>query len=371
MKKEKFTVLIPDGESEFAIKVLRCLSQVPNVTVHILSNVKWSVVRISKFRGKYFFCKTKEYGVEKVKEIITVAQEAGADVILPVDVPTIQLIAQYRDMFDNFAIPPLASPETINLAGDKALLARLLVKENMPMPNTIFYEDGDFDIQDLSKLNFPVLTKLTNKRGGGGISQYSTAEDLGLFWRKQEHQDNFIVQSFVNGYDMCCSVLCKDGEVLAFTMQKEIIPPYSRFTPPAGVEYINDEVILNIIKKLMRSLNWSGVANVDIRYDQDEMNAKILEINPRFFGSLIGSLIAGVNFPYLTCLLAFDAELPELDYKVGNYYIHHKAAMLLVTQRFFSATKFSFPIVGTGIEYVLHDPLPELFNFFSKILSNI
>src|SRR2546428_697479 len=49
----------------------------------------------------------------------------------------------------------------------------------------------------------------------------------------------------------------------------------------------------------MQALKWSGIVNIDFIYDENDKQAKILEVNPRYWQSLLGSLFAGVNFPYL------------------------------------------------------------------------
>ena len=47
----------------------------------------------------------------------------------------------------------------------------------------------------------------------------------------------------------------------------------------------------------MQALKWSGIVNIDFIYDENDKQAKILEVNPRYWQSLLGSLFAGVNFP--------------------------------------------------------------------------
>ena len=64
----------------------------------------------------------------------------------------------------------------------------------------------------------------------------------------------------------------------------------------------------------MQTLNWSGVANVDVRFDYKTKQCMVLEINPRFWLSVEASEIAGVNFPYLYCLSSLN-----LDFEIPNY----------------------------------------------------
>jgi hypothetical protein len=53
MKQNKISVLIPDGESRHALPVLKCLSQVSNLKINILSAKPWTEVRFSAHRASY------------------------------------------------------------------------------------------------------------------------------------------------------------------------------------------------------------------------------------------------------------------------------------------------------------------------------
>lgn len=369
--KTRLEILIPDGESEFAISVLRCLSQAPGIRVHVLSSEMVSMIRFSKHHAGYFSHKAEEGSEAKLQVIQTTAKKTGADIILPVDIPAIRQIGVNRDKFESWVTLSLTpSLESMNLAEDKGRLTRFLMDHDIPSPKTVFLEDGNFSEQALTELTFPVLAKPVSGRGGSGIRLCQDVSELRQYLSSLSEPEKFIVQSFIKGYDMGCSVLCKDGEILALTMQKGILPPYNKFAPPSGVDFFYDEQVYQYIQKLMRALNWSGVANVDMRYDDEEKLPKILEINPRFWGSLNGSLVAGINFPYLACLLGMDEQLPEINYNL-NRYIHHKAALKLVLRKLLPGNTETMSIKGTGIQYILADPLPEVAKYLIKIYNKL
>jgi len=73
----------------------------------------------------------------------------------------------------------------------------------------------------------------------------------------------------------------------------------SKYRAAVGIEFVYDERVVQVVERLMRLLNWSGVAHIDLRFDQDEDEIKVIEINGRYWGSLLGSLNAGINFPAL------------------------------------------------------------------------
>lgn len=369
MKKNNFSVLIPDGESAYSISVLRCLAQVPDVKVHLLAKDTWNMTRFSRYRSQ-FLVSGKDVNDEiKLTAIETAIRKTGADVILPVGIEMTRLVSVNRERILSLtAVPPISQPETIDLATDKSKLTKLLIEQEIPCPPTLFCDGQSVTASDLSMLAFPVLAKPVVSEGGRGIAMYDTPSTLLAFLNNEHQRENYIIQSYIDGYDMGCSVFCENGEILAHTMQKGLIPPYSRFAPPSGVDFFEDAQVYAIIKRLVRILNWSGVANIDFRFNTRTNTPSVLEINPRFWGSLLGSLIAGINFPYLVCLKALGMELPVLDYRL-NRYIHHKAAIKIALKNLLPGEKDKIQIRGTGIEYILADPLPNVVKFFQDMMS--
>lgn len=70
----------------------------------------------------------------------------------------------------------------------------------------------------------------------------------------------------------------------------------------------------------MNVLQWNGIANLDLRYNSQTGQLNVLEINPRIWQSLMGSLSVGVNFPYLLYLLSSDISFAPVSYP-EKYYV--------------------------------------------------
>jgi predicted ATP-grasp superfamily ATP-dependent carboligase len=57
---------------------------------------------------------------------------------------------------------------------------------------------------------------------------------------------------------------------------------------------------------------------VEFKVDPRDGRPKLLEVNPRFWGSLHHAILCGVNFPWLLCRLAADGDVDRLtEYQVG------------------------------------------------------
>jgi len=83
-------------------------------------------------------------------------------------------------------------------------------------------------------------------------------------------------------------------------------------------ESTRDPELLNTSMGLLRHLDWVGVAMVEFKRDTRSNALTLMEINPRFWGSLALPVAAGVNFPLLLLGMALGESLqPVFDYQVG------------------------------------------------------
>ena len=65
---------------------------------------------------------------------------------------------------------------------------------------------------------------------------------------------------------------------------------------------------------------------VEFKYDEKTDQPYLIEVNPRFIGSINESISSGVDFPYLLYKIAIDGDInPVIDYKTGvktkNFFI--------------------------------------------------
>jgi len=287
-------------------------------------------------------------GGDRVDAIVDVARRVGAGVALPILEPAIAFCEEYRDQLSNrLAVPRLPSPILVAEAGDKRRLACLMQRVGIPHPFTV-----DADVDDTSRLPFPLLLKPTSSSGGHGIEWIRSEGELGAALNQlSSRRAGYILQEFVPGRDVGCSVLCRDGEILAHTVQRSERPNVQSFTPSSSLDFIDHPVACDIASRLVAALGWSGVANIDMRED-DAGNVYVLEVNPRYWSTVLGSLYAGVNFPYLQCLAAIGRPFDTPRPVPARFHCAH------ITGRK-SSTGLSAR-VGSVWRYTVVDPMPEI-----------
>jgi predicted ATP-grasp superfamily ATP-dependent carboligase len=91
----------------------------------------------------------------------------------------------------------------------------------------------------------------------------------------------------------------RQGEVWA-TFVHERIREYPIDGGPSTLRVsVHDDVLVDRSVRLLRDMGWSGMAMVEFLRDPRDGEFKLLEVNPRFVGSLQLAVSAGVDFPAL------------------------------------------------------------------------
>lgn len=368
---ESFSVLITDGESNYALYVLQCLSRIKNLKVYILSNDPWARIRFSRDATQFISYANKKGDEGILTAILDAVKMTRVDVVLPVDSYTIRLLSSRGGAISQLtSIVPLPNINELDIAEDKWLLSGWLKENNIACPSTILYHtDHTFD-EALSNFSFPVLIKPRKGSGGVGIEFFDNPSALYRFCKEHITSEEYIIQSFINGYDIDCSILCAGGKILAYTIQKGFMYSNKRVSWPSGIDFLYDEATFNIVKELAEKFNWSGIVHIDLRYDEKDKQVKIIEMNPRFWASVSASTFAGVNFPYIACLAALNRDLPKVEFQPKRV-VRSGAAIRILAQHMVHRKQKDLYFDNSFIEFSLRDPLPNVVSKFSKIYNKV
>ena len=361
MRKGDLSILIPDGEEgNLALRVMCCLRRAGGFQVHILSRDSGSKARFSRYCTSFtHFDDTLSH--DRIMEAISrTAKQVNARILLPVTEYGIRLVAARSKELEDLIVTSVPRIDAFDTAIDKWRLANFMQTHDIPTPHTILARaDTEFS-EHLDKLTFPVLLKPTRNTNGKGIRQFDDRVSLVRFLEDQRSEAfEYIIQNMVQGYDIDCSVVCKDGEILAYTIQKGIIPNLRRFSPPFAIEFLRHDEVLRVARKLLAALCWNGVAHLDMVVDEANGRVMVLELNARYWASLLGSLSAGVNFPYLAVIAGLGQTLPQVGYRHIRY-IEPYAELKLLMRRPLQHHAERFRFSETGWRYLLADPLPFL-----------
>jgi predicted ATP-grasp superfamily ATP-dependent carboligase len=237
---------------------------------------------------------------------------------------TLLLLAQHRERFAPITRLPFAAYDKLLFARDKLKVLRQAEALNIPTPRT--YEITSIDEIDplTGKLQYPVVVKPRVGSGSAGMcyvsepSQLSPAlERLFLSGQLPLVQERLPADGAGIGASF---LLDQEHQIRASFIHRRI----REYPVEGGPSTLRESIIHDQVRhdgaRLLQNLHLTGVAMVEFKIDSRDGKAKLLEVNPRFWGSLALAINAGVNFPYLLTLMALELDFPPvLDYRLGHF----------------------------------------------------
>jgi len=244
-------------------------------------------------------------------------------VLMPMEEDTLLLLAQHRERFASITRLPIAAYDNLLFARDKLKVLRRAEALGIPTPKTYDIKSID-EIDPLTmQLQYPVVVK--PRVGSGSAGRYYVSEPSHLSPALQRlllSGQLPLVQERLpaDGAGIGASFLLdQEHQVRASFVHRRI----REYPVEGGPSTLRDSIIHDRVRadgaRLLQNLHLTGVAMVEFKIDSRDGKAKLLEINPRFWGSLALAIKAGVNFPFLLTLMALELDFsPVLDYKLGR-----------------------------------------------------
>ncbi len=365
MKKETISVLIPDGESHILIHVINCLAQIKSVKTYLMSNQKNSAMNYSRHVHHFSYYPKTSNETEWITNINKEIKKHSIDVLMPIfeeGIGTITKLKHLIPSINNLGI--FSEFENFNIAINKEELSKFMNKHFIPSPEFELVKSNGTYKGNLT--NFPIIIKPIEGFGGGqGIQIFDSEKDIESYFNLNKFEYTYLVQEYIKGYDIDCSVLCKEGNILAYTIQKGTMIGKNKFSPQYGLQFLENKLLFEVVDKLMKALNWSGVAHIDLRYDEISRQFKVIEVNTRFWVSLDASLIAGVNFPYLYCLTSLDRSFEQPEYEYIDY-LNLKGLIKKIKNKKRFIFNLKFILNNTPMKFAIKDPIPMVYKYVTR-----
>lgn len=347
----RISVLIPDAE-HFSKRVARCLDASRQVILHGLSKQEFVPLRTLSLYATFSAMGEMALSswLERVDDIATKLQ---VDVVLPTSHFSIRALSEHgRSLACADRLAHLPDYRTYDMATDKASLSDFLALNEIPHPRTVLVKIGAETPNNLSTLNFPVLAKPPLLWGGRGIQRCNDRAELELFLADRPAGETWVVQELIEGHDVCVNVLARNGKIIASTVQ-HAVDQSSFYGPPPNFEFRCDRVATDTAQRLIEKLAWSGIANIDMRFDVKRNIPVVLEVNGRYWASLLGSMNAGVNFPLLAC----EAVSGRITSNVQPRRVRYFRGKSNMFTSLIGGGKRRIKPAETDLRYLLRDPI--------------
>jgi len=246
------------------------------------------------------------------------------DVLVPVCLNSLLSVIENRDALSTKFRMLLPSLDALLRANDKWKLHGVAVEMGVSAPESWCPQDED-DVRALAeKVRFPVAVKFRHDQDMylGPSERYAKvdeASELSGVWRQfSELQARPIIQQYVVGEGYGFEALYdSNGEAVATFQHKRLVEWPPEGGPSAVCQSVRIPELEQQGRKLLDGLGWRGVAMVEFRRCSETGEFYLLEINPRFWGSVSLSEAAGMNFPALYYRCARGEDVGTQTYREG------------------------------------------------------
>ncbi len=315
------SAIVTDGLWRKSLSAIRSLGKAGfEVTVlgdSLFTTGFWSSYTTGRVRAPTAASDPQAFG-RTLERIITASPGA---VLLPMEDATLRWVSENRERLAREARFVIPSREALATAWDKARTIQVAQKLGIPCPRT--WEPVDAQLfAELAKQLEPdtFVAKPRSGSGSAGVV-YGSADthvDWDAHWRRH---GPMLVQERVPafGRGQGVSVLMDaQGELVAAFAHERLQQYPNSGGPSTDRRGIWAPELVEKSVALLRRLEWRGIAMVEWKVDPRDNTPKLMEINPRFWGSLELAVRSGVDFPLLYARTALGGRTePVTRYPAG------------------------------------------------------
>jgi predicted ATP-grasp superfamily ATP-dependent carboligase len=308
VSKSSHLVLVSGSIQRKNLSLIRSLGKAGH-SVEVISSNRFSPGIQSRFCKK-MISHNPEY--DYIETIRNLDFNVEKPIYIPMeenDVLQLAINQKELELKFQFLVAPLKS---IEIAIDKYKTIDFARKMNIPTPETFqsdnfekFWSLVSLKVSSRTIQNF--IAKPVRGSGSVGIIYFEKSSKEQLTYPSlRKHWDKFgplIIQQRIPHEGKAV------GVSLLFGNKSEIIADFTHLRlhsypitggPSTDRKCVDMPLVTEMSKELLRALNWRGVAMVEWKIDPVTGTPMLLEINPRFWGSLELAIRSGVDFPRLT-----------------------------------------------------------------------
>ena len=239
-------------------------------------------------------------------------------VLLPMEDATLLCVSEARKELAGYADFLIPDQNSLLCAEDKASTIKMAQEIGISCPKTWFPENVDTFLEIIRDLpSAEYLVKPCSGSGSAGLV-YGLNKTAGEWVRHWESFGNLIIQERIPAAGQGKGVgLLFDStrKVVASFAHKRLRQYPNSGGPSTDRQAIFDSDLIKESQRLLDALHWQGIGMVEWKVDVRDGRPKLMEINPRFWGSLELAVRAGVDFPVLYAKLAKQLDVnPILSY---------------------------------------------------------
>jgi predicted ATP-grasp superfamily ATP-dependent carboligase len=276
-------------------------------------------------------------------------------VLFPTSDESAALLSKYRTQLSTRYCVSTPDWSALKWAYDKRLTYRLAEQQQVDYPATFYpNSESDLDAVALPAILKPATHAVVNRFTAAKAWAVENREELICRYveaRSLMPADLILAQERIRGggeSQFSYAALCRDGKPIAsLTARRTRQFPIDFGYSSSFVETMDVPEIVAPSLRLLDAMKYTGIVEIEYKYDARDDRYKLLDINPRLWTWAPLGARAGVDFPLLLWRLMLDMPVPELTAPPGVRWVR----------------------VSTDVPAAIHEMLRGRLNLFSYLHS--
>jgi len=317
------SVLVTDGHWRKTLAVVRSLGR-KGIHVTVGERTFLNTSFFSKYcNRRIVYPSPRRYPEQFIQFLLEETKRNHYDCFLPMEEETLLLLARHQSEISKYTYLLIPDLKKIEFVRDKRNLIQFAETQGIPVPKT-FYSPPSLTLPPWGGgegEGFVIKPRISS--GSFGIAYLKRRKDLIPLYQKVHAKYPFpLIQEWIpdgGGVFGLSALFDEVSNVKAAFVHRKLRMYPVQGGPSTLREGVHHPQVMELGLSLLKSLNWRGVAMVEFKVDPRDGIPKLMEVNPRFWGSLQLAIASGVDFPYLILRMAQGENFePVLHYTVGR-----------------------------------------------------
>ena len=373
-RADRVRVLVTDGDYKHTLGIVRQLGS--KADVYVASTRRMSLGGVSRLAHANLRCPSIYDSPAFTDWLDRAIARYRIDQVIPVGYAACALLAEKQGRWlpaTRIVLPP---PALMRRALDKRETNLLAVQIGVPAPRSV--QPGSIDEVGAcaTLIGYPLVIKSPLEGVSDVVYVDGPSSLLGTYekWLARHAGDAELplLQQRIVGDGFGVFATYQNGRCRRIAAHRRIREYPVDGGPSSCAEVFDDPVLLELGRRMLDALDWHGVAMVEFKRHTDG-RYYLMEINPKFWGSLDLALAAGCDFPGDLLAIGRGEDLPEVSAPAAGlrlcwplsadlkYLVHRPGRWRAVLHDWLS------PSVRTNVR--ISDPLPNLLELAQTIRS--
>ena len=317
------SVLVTDGHFRKSLAVVRSLGR-RGVPVTVGERTFLNTSFFSKYCAKRLvYPSPRRFPNQFIEFLLNEIKKNRYECLFPMEEETLLLTAKYHSEISTYTHLLISDLKRIEFVRDKRNLMQFAEANGIPIPKTHYLPPPQSLPPWGGGEGERYVIKPRISSGSFGIAYVKKKEDLiASYQRVHERYPLPMIQEWIpdgEGVYGLSALLDEASNIKAAFVHKKLRTYPVQGGPSTLREGVEHPQIMELGLSLLKSLNWVGIGMVEFKVDPRDGIPKLMEVNPRFWGSLQLAIVSGVDFPYLLLKMARGESFdPVLHYAVGK-----------------------------------------------------